>query len=151
MGDQVIRKAQDEEPPIILSEDDHHRLSHLVREAVHRYPVDDVELLQRELCRADIVPPEWLPANVIAMNSYVEFRDDGTGKTRRVQLVYPNRADITNDRVSVLSLVGTALIGLMEGESLRWEARDKSSRRLTVLRVSKEPFADAHDKPEARR
>lgn len=134
--------VQGVEPAIVISTNDHDRLLRLARAAVGRYPADDAQLLLAELRRADVVPPAVLPAKVIAMNSHVEFRDDRTGKTRRVQLVYPFQADSNERRISVLSLIGAALIGLKEGQSITWQTRDKGQRGLTALRVSREPFAD---------
>jgi regulator of nucleoside diphosphate kinase len=69
------------------------------------------------------------------MNSEVEFRDDTTGKIQRVTLVYPEEADISQRKVSVLTPVGTALIGLRNGNSITWETPNGEVRQLTVLSV----------------
>jgi regulator of nucleoside diphosphate kinase len=69
------------------------------------------------------------------MNSKVEFRDDTTGKVKMVTLVYPDQADISQGKVSVLTPVGTALIGLRAGDSITWEAPNGQGRQLTVLSV----------------
>jgi len=140
MIDQIVLGADAEQPPLLLSADDHDRLISLARDTVDRYPAEDARLLLDELQRADIVPPDWMPEEVVAMNSYVEFDDDRTGVTRRVQLVFPYRADISKGRISVLSLIGAALIGLAEGQSIVWQTRDKRPRRLSVRRVSRAPF-----------
>ncbi len=68
------------------------------------------------------------------MGSEVEFRDDSTGKVQTVTLVFPGDADIAERKISVLTPVGTALIGMRAGDSITWEARDGDLRRLTVLR-----------------
>ncbi len=39
-------------------------------------------------------------------------------------LVFPAEADIAAGKVSVLTPVGAALIGLSKGESIAWTARD---------------------------
>jgi len=65
----------------------------------------------------------------------VEFRDDSTGKIRKVILVYPEDADISQRKISVLTPVGTALIGLSIGHSINWEAPGGDARQLTVLSV----------------
>jgi regulator of nucleoside diphosphate kinase len=69
------------------------------------------------------------------MGSEVEFRDDGSGKSQTVTLVYPGDADISQRRISVLTPVGTALIGLSMGDSITFETRTGDLRRLTVLQV----------------
>ena len=50
-------------------------------------------------------------------------------------LVYPGEADIAAGRVSVLTPIGTALIGLAEGQSIVWQTRTGVSKRLTVLKM----------------
>jgi regulator of nucleoside diphosphate kinase len=74
------------------------------------------------------------------MNSEVQFRDDTTGKVQRVMLVYPEEADISLHKISVLTPVGTALIGLPTGQSITWETPTGELRQLTVLAVH-EPIA----------
>jgi regulator of nucleoside diphosphate kinase len=52
-----------------------------------------------------------------------------------VTLVYPGEADISQGRVSVLTPIGTALIGLGVGKSIAWETRTGELRQLTVMQV----------------
>ena len=66
------------------------------------------------------------------MNSEVEFRDNTTGKVHKVLLVYPEEADISERRISVLTPVGTALLGLRTGDSITWETPGGDLRQLTV-------------------
>jgi regulator of nucleoside diphosphate kinase len=54
------------------------------------------------------------------------------GRERSVVLVYPGQADIGVGRISILTPIGTALIGLSEGQSITWTTRDGRRRRLTV-------------------
>ena len=69
------------------------------------------------------------------MNSEVAFRDETTGKVRKVTLVYPEDADISEGKVSVLTPIGTALIGLQNGHSITWKTASGEVRQLTVLSV----------------
>jgi regulator of nucleoside diphosphate kinase len=126
-------------PRLLLTSDDHDRLTALAR-ATASHDRDGAQLLMGELYRADIVPPYWMPDGIVKMNSHVEFRDDRTGRIRCVQLVYPQEADIDHGRISVLSPVGTALLGLAEGQSIAWSSDDRRRPRLTVLRVNTQPF-----------
>ena len=52
-------------------------------------------------------------------------------------LVYPAEADIDAGRVSVGTPIGTALLGLAEGQSIDWTARDGRRQRLTVVAVER--------------
>lgn len=80
-------------------------------------------------------PADSIPATVITVGSEVTYRDETSGRTQTVKLVFPGEADISRRRISVLTPIGTALIGLSEGQRIDWEARDGSERLLTVLAV----------------
>ncbi|MCO6417649.1 nucleoside diphosphate kinase regulator [Siccirubricoccus sp. KC 17139] len=129
-------------PPIILSTADEERLSRLAAAASQRSP-EVAERLLGEIDRARLLPPEKMPPDVVAMHSYVEYSDEATGVVRHVQLVYPHEADIASGRISVLTLVGAALLGLSAGRSIRWPTQQGHERVLTVLRVSPQPFEAA--------
>ena len=69
------------------------------------------------------------------MNSTVIFRTIG-GEERAIQLVFPKDADIAGGRISVVTPVGSALIGLRIGHSITWLTRDGRKQLLTVLSVT---------------
>ncbi len=62
-----------------------------------------------------------------------------------MQLVFPGQADIGAGKISILTPIGTALIGLSEGQSIVWTARDGKERRLTVIKVENPPEGDDLD------
>ena len=126
-------------PTITLSADDYERLSTLAHAARKRMP-DLAEELADEIGRARVLAKGKHPQHIVCMNSEVEFRDDTTGKVQWVTLVYPEDADISQRKVSVLTPVGTALIGLRAGSSITWETPTGDVRQLTVLTV-REPEA----------
>ena len=121
-------------PRIALSADDYGRLSALAHAARNRMPDLAAELAE-EIGRAQVVAKGRRLKNVVRMGTEVEFRDDTTGKVRKVMLVYPEDADISQGKVSVLTPVGTALIGLQTGQSIRWETPSGEVRQLTLLAV----------------
>jgi regulator of nucleoside diphosphate kinase len=121
-------------PRIVLSTEDYERLSTLAHAARNRMP-DLAADLAEEVGRADVFTKGKHPVHVVCMNCEVEFRDDTTGKVHNVTLVYPEEADISKRQVSVLTPVGTALIGLREGHSMTWETPGGETRQLTVLAV----------------
>jgi regulator of nucleoside diphosphate kinase len=121
------------QPEIILNIRDSERLSDLAAAAMDRVP-EIAEQLMSEIERAEIsTAPSGLPA-VAQMGSTVLFRSDD-GQHRRVTLVFPGEADISRDRISILTPIGIALIGLSEGQSITWVTRDGRERGLTVLSV----------------
>ena len=50
-------------------------------------------------------------------------------------LVYPDQAEVAAGRISVLTPVGAALIGLSKNQSIDWETPARERRSLTVLSV----------------
>ena len=125
--------APDQKPSIIVSDTDQSRLTTLATDALERFPQAAQELLS-EMERAAVVSAEAVPPNVVQMGSGVVFRSDN-GETRRVTLVFPGQADIAAGRLSILTPIGAALIGLSEGQSIAWKTRDGRLRQLTILAV----------------
>lgn len=73
------------------------------------------------------------------MHSVFDFRDGVTKGTRRAVLVYPGEEDEGLGRISVLSPLGAALIGLSEGQSFQWRSATGVCRTLHVVRVVRQP------------
>ena len=126
--------AKDRKPSITLTASDHARLSSLVRAAMNNMP-DVAAGLADEIDRAHVIANGRQPSDAVSMGSEVKFRDDTNGKIQKVFLVYPGQADISRGKISVLTPIGTALIGLHVGSSITWETRTGELRRLTVLEV----------------
>jgi regulator of nucleoside diphosphate kinase len=122
-------------PNIVVSHRDQDRLTTLATGALGRFPDVAKELLI-EMDRAETMAVDAIPASVVQMGSWVVFRTDD-GQTRRHRLVFPGDADIAAGKISILTPIGAALIGLSEGQSIAWETRDGKARRLTVVSVEK--------------
>ena len=120
-------------PAIIVSEFDYNRLTNLAAVVGDRAP-DVASVLQSEMDRARVLPADAISAAVVRMGSTVEFSAD-TGRQRRVTLVFPGDAEIAAGRISILTPIGAALIGLSPGQSIAWTARDGRRHQLTVLSV----------------
>lgn len=128
------RPAASLKPHITLSAGDYERLSILAHAAMNRAPELATALVE-ELDRAKVLARGRHPDQIVCMGSEVTFCDDATGKSHTVTLVYPGEADISQGKISVLTPVGTALIGLRAGHSITWEAPTRETRQLTVLEV----------------
>lgn len=120
-------------PAIVLADAEHESLVSLASEADERLPGVGEALLS-ELDRAEVVAESELPEDVVRMGSTVSFRSDD-GQEREVTIVYPAKADIAEGKISVMTPIGAALIGLRQGSSINWTARDGREQRLTVLSV----------------
>jgi regulator of nucleoside diphosphate kinase len=120
-------------PNIIVSNADYERLTDLATASLERLPEVAEELLA-EMDRAKIVRDDSVPANVVRMGSTVTFRSDD-GRELTETLVYPVDEDSDAHKISVMTPVGAALIGLAEGQSISWTARDGRKHELTVVKV----------------
>lgn len=120
-------------PKILIGTADHQTLVRLAM-AGTGHNADDADELLYELERATVVPESKLPPDVVRMGSLVSFRAENETKT--VQLVYPKDADISEGKISVLTPVGAALIGLRAGQSITWRTRGDRRQALTVLLVT---------------
>jgi regulator of nucleoside diphosphate kinase len=129
-----MSQRQPELPPITITADDMHRLSLLANSSMARLPYV-ADFLARELGRATVVSDQAALQDVVRMGSQVTYRDDGTGRTREVILVYPHEADIDLNRVSILTPVGAALIGLSVGQTIEFDTPKGERRSLTVVQV----------------
>lgn len=121
-------------PDIILEFTQADRLEATAEGAMRRFP-DMAGRLLDEIARAQLVPLADLPPDVVGLGRETTYRDEVTGRENTVVLVMPRDADIARGRVSVLTPIGVALIGLRVGASFTWETRDGETRRLTVTRV----------------
>ena len=131
----LVRPA-DQFPPIVLTATDHDRLSALVEAVSEKLP-DVYEYLTVELDRAAVIDASELAMAVVTMGARVAFRDEVTGQERTVTLVFPHDADLAAGRVSVLTPIGAALIGVAEGQSITWYTREGEAKTLTVLAVER--------------
>src|SRR4051794_39943035 len=101
--------------------------------------VSDLEILEQELDRAEVVSPEAIPRDVVTMNSEVRLEDLDSGEIQRYRLVFPNQFRWDNS-VSVLAPIGTALLGYRVGDVIEWRV-PKGVRRLRVLEILYQPEA----------
>ena len=128
-----VTKANGEiKPRITLTADDYDRLSQLAHAAAAKMP-ELAGALNAELARAQV--SDDAADDFVRMGGEVEFKDDAADKTQTVTLVYPGDADISQGKVSVLTPIGTALIGLSAGDAITWRTRNGELRQLTVLAV----------------
>ncbi len=137
----VIERARAPQPAdcarIRLTANDCKRLKSLLWSARRMSTRDTGALMRLEQAveSAVVVPPNLLPPDFVSVNSRVQFRDEAGGKTFEYTLVFPAEASVFDGRVSVLSPVGSALLGRRVGEraDCRTPAGDTVLRVLAVL------------------
>lgn len=137
------KKRSTRAPRIVINADDLEHFEALAEGALQRNPALADRLLD-EIGRARIVAPNKMPKDVVSIGSAVTYRDESTGMEKTVTLTFPEDADIAQQRVSVLTPIGVALLGLAEGAVFYWDTRADQRRMLTVIRVEgPSPRSDA--------
>ena len=106
---------------IIMTEADNAKLRKMINEILYSEVdgVGHVRVLDAEMNLARLAPAGKVPPDVITMHSRVVLSFDGDGE-EEYTLVYPDEADLSENRVSVLSPVGTAILGYRAGDIIRW-------------------------------
>jgi regulator of nucleoside diphosphate kinase len=135
-------RTTDQRPPIVLTTSDREKLLALVRDLPASAHSQAVEFLREEVERADLATDNVSPTSVVRMGSDVKFIDHADGRIYRGKLVLPEEACGTRS-ISVLSSVGSALIGLGPGQSICW-SDPSGERSLTVLAVSDDVYIPSH-------
>ena len=101
-------------------------------------------LIEKVEQQADIVAATDVGHDVVTVNSTVSFRDELTGSVQRVTVVYPNDMSLGRRRISVLSPVGSALLGQRVGQVVHAALPDGTPRPLRVLELHYQPEAAGH-------
>ncbi len=120
-------------PPITLARKDFKYLSAWMKRAVSS-PIS--KFLKHELDRARVV--EAPGDKVVRLGSRVLYMDASKRTPSDITLVAPGDADLKRRRLSVLTTVGTALLGLEAGQKIRFVTPFSGERTLTVLKVDNE-------------
>jgi len=121
-------------PAITVTAEDHHMLSRIAEGAANTMPELAIEL-GTELDRAKILPEGRSSADHVRIGSEVTYRDEVTGKQTVVTLVWPQDADIAAGKISVVTPIGVALIGMAVDRSIDWTTRSGEVKRMTIVEV----------------
>jgi len=108
---------------IYITDNDMRRLRELIIVAREFGKEDEryLQELENELNKGKVVKPQDIPPNVITMNSEVYLRDLNTKKEITYRLVFPEHADASQGRISILAPIGTALLGYSVGDTIEWK------------------------------
>lgn len=118
-------------PKVYVTDADFETLSGLLTPGLAQAP--GAALLGEELDRAATPPRNGKP--FVRLGSRVWFEDLDTGVRREVQVCTPRDASIDDNRISALTPIGAALIGLEAGATFQWTGADQRLRRIRVLEV----------------
>ncbi len=125
-------------PKLIISSLDAERLEDLIDSLPDKsFPGKDE--LESELARAEIVDPEDIPPRVVTMNSTVRFEIESSSEEFCLRLVYPNDIDASGERISILAPVGSALLGLSQGDEIEWPKPGGGVLRVRIKEITYQP------------
>ncbi|MCF0071095.1 GreA/GreB family elongation factor [Dyadobacter sp. CY261] len=117
---------------VILSEDDFRML----KQFAENFPSSPNEMtLSYELNRAIVVENDQLPEDSVRLNSQVRVRELASNKEMEFSIVMPALADIKQKKISVLTPMGAAMIGLCKGETIEWKM-PAGMKKFEVMEVT---------------
>jgi regulator of nucleoside diphosphate kinase len=107
---------------IIMNRIDYSRILTCINNARNQKSINakEAESLMNELNSAQIVDPQDVPVDIVTMNSIVKVSFLDTKKVIQFQIVYPDQANIKENKISIFSPVATALIGYKVGDEIEW-------------------------------
>ena len=128
---------------IIITELDFVRLNNLILFAQNNKTIEsrNLNFLRQEIGRAKKVDASKMGADYVTMNSEIEILDLDTGKTMAVKLVYPQEADFRSGRISILSPLGSALLGYKVSSTIAFEV-PKGTKRIKITKIIYQPEAN---------
>ena len=135
----VIGVGMNNRPEIIISSLDVYRIYNLM-DALPANSFTGKEELVLELARGKMVAPTDIPPMVVTMNSTIRFCVESPGKNEFVQtLVYRDDDDASGNKISILTPVGSALIGLSQGDEIEWPRADGGLMKVKVMEILYQP------------
>ena len=125
-------------PEITISSLDADRLYKLI-DSLPKNSLLGIGELEDELARANIVDPSKVPPTTVTMNSTVKFSVESSQDEFALTLVYPKDIDSTGEKISILAPVGSALLGLSQGDEIEWPKPGGGLIKVTIKEVTYQP------------
>lgn len=134
------------QPSIFVTTKDAAKLRKLIREAFHSdYRGSDyLKKLAGEMEKASVVKPDQIPADVITLNSTARLVDQETNEEMVYTLVFPEDADVSQGKISILAPIGTAMLGYKVGDTFEWDTPG-GKRILRVKEILYQPEASGDE------
>lgn len=125
-------------PKIVVSALDADRLEEII-ESMPESVFPGRNDLENELARAEIVDSINVPSTVVTMNSIVKFKMESSPESFCLKLVYPKDVDAAGGTISITSPVGSALLGLSQGDEIEWPKPGGGVLRVRIEEVTYQP------------
>ena len=122
---------------LVLMKDDYNLLVTYLNNRTGRTTFDrrNAEDLFAELKKAKLVSKDEFPSDVVRLNSTVRIKPADKDQVMELMIVLPDKADIKERKISIMSPVGTALIGFRQGENVKWQV-PSGKKTFTILEVN---------------
>ena len=107
---------------VTLTKNDYTRIYKAITDAKNSKTINsnEAEKLLSELSKAEIVSSEKIDKDVVTMNSEVKLFFENTQKEQSFKIVYPQDANLKENKISIFSPIATALIGYKIGDEIEW-------------------------------
>ena len=131
-----MRKIKNEP---VLRKDDYNVLIAYLHGAKPKTAFDRVnaDALQAELKKAKLVDEADFPGDVVRINSTVHVRSEKNDHVMHITVVTPEKANIKENKISVMAPLGTALLGFRKGQRVKWRV-PAGERIFEILEVINE-------------
>lgn len=121
-------------PDIVIAQEDLPALSQAINRAIAEGRYVAASGLGNELHRASILPAAQVPADRVVLNAAARYLDEASQAVHEV-VVVAGPGSPAAGTVSVLSQIGTALIGLAAGQRMSWIDPKGRRQSIRLLRV----------------
>lgn len=129
---------------MFITVNDYQRITGLIEFAALQNKSREIaDRLMKELKYAKTFPQDKISDNIVTMNSRVLLRDVASGREVEVTITYPQDADSREQKISVFSTIGVALLGCREGDITSWRVPGGIGR-FKVEKVLYQPEAEGH-------
>lgn len=125
-------------PEIMISSLDSDRLYALI-DTLPANSLPGISALEEELDRAKIVDSKDIPPTIVTMNSTVRFLVESSKEESELTLVYPKDMDANSNKISILAPVGSALLGLAQGDEIEWPKPGGGIIKVTIKDITYQP------------
>ena len=116
---------------ILITERDYLRIRYILG----KLDSEDYENLEIEIERAKVIAEKDVPSDLVIMNSTVNYITLQDEKRATLTLVYPEDANFSEGKISILAPLGSALIGLRVNQEINWMFPDGKTKTIKILEV----------------
>ncbi len=116
---------------VLITETDYSRINSLLKNNFD----ESLEALENKLNQANVVAEDLAPSDLVTMNSKVRYLEIDNNQQSIISIVYPHDANVLEGKISILSPLASALLGLRETEVINWPFPGGKTKSLKIIKV----------------